>query len=662
MDNAAVINSEERGESMREKKRILSILISLCMAFTMITGTALAADTASQTETENDVAEPETLVENDTTEFQINVVHTNDIHARILEDDWNQVIGLAKVKTYIDHASQGKDLSLTLDGGDTFHGQSIATLVRGESAAEVLGACGYDAMTVGNHDWNYGKDRLKELENIVRQNGSPQFSILAGNVVNENKTMFLDQQYLTKEAKKDGKTLKIGVFGVIDPAIYHATAPENVEGLEFTDMAVYAGKAAAELKAQGCQIVVGMAHCINPKRLASSVDSVDLWIAGHEHTTMNETVTRPDGGTALVVETGYNLWNFGNVDIICTLDQDGNLAEDIKMTENLVDYDTGKAMDADPDVQALLDGITEEQKTVLSQPVGYAPEDLDGVWEHIRIGETTMGRAITDAYLLATGADIAFENAGGIRDSIGKGTVTYQNVLNVSPYGNYIVTKELSGKEILEMLETSLDIMKANIEANEKGDYDGWPDNSGNMLQAGGIEVKYNLSLEKGSRILGALVQGKAIQEDKTYTVAMNNYLPNDISDYPQFDGKANLHEYQACEDALAAYLGQPENVVLEGISRARLIAADGKPDNSGQPDNNEKPGLNGQPDNNQNPGQDGNDKQEASKPKPATPASTDTKKGVKTGDGKNIELYLLLALIGAGGVVVTLKKAAINS
>ena len=102
--------------------------------------------------------------------------------------------------------------------------------------------------------------------------------------------------------------------------------------------------------------------------------------------------------------------------------------------------------------------------------------------------------------------------------------------------------------------------------------------------------------------------------------------------------------------------------MVLEGISRARLIAADGKPDNSGQPDNNEKPGLNGQPDNNQNPGQDGNDKQEASKPKPATPASTDTKKGVKTGDGKNIELYLLLALIGAGGIVVTLKKAAINS
>lgn len=642
---------------MRDKKRILGILISLCMAFAMITGTALAADTAPQTEgTGPDITEPETVTEDGTAEFQINVVHTNDIHARILEDDWNQVIGLPKVKTYIDRASQGKDLSLVLDGGDTFHGQSIATLVRGESAAKALGACGYDGMAVGNHDWNYGKDRLKELENIVRENGSPQFSILAGNVVNEDKTMFLDRQYLTKEAVKDGKTLKIGVFGVIDPAIYHATAPGNVEGLEFTDMTVYAREAALELKAQGCQIVVGMAHCIDPKRLASSVDSVDLWIAGHEHTTMNETVTRPDGGTALVVETGYNLWNFGNVDIICTLDEDGNLAEDIKMTENLVDYGTGKSMDADPDVQALLDGITEDQKAVLSQPVGYAPEDLDGVWEHIRIGETTMGRAVTDAYLLATGADIAFENAGGIRDSIGKGTVTYQNVLNVAPYGNYIVTKELRGKEILEILETSLDIMKANIEANEKGDYDGWPDNSGNTLQTGGIEVRYDLSMEKGDRILSALVQGNAIQEEKAYTVAMNNFLPNDISDYPQFEGKDNLHEYQACEDALAAYLGQPENVVLEGIRRGRLIATDGKPDNSGQPDNNVRPG------------QGGNEEQTGSKPKPTAPVSTDTKKAdaktvsAKTGDGVNIESYLLLALMGAGGIFITLRKAASNS
>lgn len=660
----------------RHKRRALSILIALCLTFAVTPGMAFAAGEVSQGEVEPQIkeelqiketpqAEEEPRTEEmpqeeelkieeapqeepeageapqagETTEFHVNIVHTNDIHARILEDDGNQVIGLSKVKTYIKQASVGKDLSLALDGGDTFHGQSIATIVKGESAARVLGACGYDAVAAGNHDWNYGKDRLKELESIVRQNGSPEFSILAGNVVREDGSSFFERPYLIKSVEKDGKTLKIGVFGVIDPAIYDATAPGNVEGLKFTDMTVFAQKAAEELKNQGCQIVAGLAHCISPKGLAASVNGVDLWLAGHEHVSIHDMVTRPDGKKALVVETGYNLWNFGNVEISCTLDAGGNLAGDITMAENLVDYETGKALEPDQNVQSLLDAIQKEQEGELSKEAGYAPEDLDGVWEHTRIGETTMGRAVTDAYLLATGADIAFENAGGIRASIQKGKVSYKNVLDVSPYGNYIVTKRLSGKEILEILETSLEIMKANIEANEKGDYDGWPGNSGNTLQAGGIEVRYNLSREKGSRILSALVDGKDVQESQSYIVAMNNYLPR-ANDYPQLNDKANIHEYQACEDALAAYLSQSEDVVRESLGRARLTAADdGKP------------------------GQADGDNQEGSEPKPAAPQPADMKRtetkpgSVQTGDGWMVELYLLLAAAGGGTAVVILRR-----
>lgn len=182
------------------------------------------------------------------------------------------------------------------------------------------------------------------------------------------------------------------------------------------------------------------------------------------------------------------------------------------------------------------------------------------------------GRAVTDAYLLTTGADIAFENAGGIRASIPKGGVTYQNVLDVSPYGNYIVTKELTGKEILEILETSLEIMKENRAANEKDDYNGWPANSGSMLQVGGMEIRYNMSLDKGNRIISALVKSEEIQEDKAYLAAMNNYLPNDTENYPQLSQKANVHEYGACEDALAEYLSQLEDVILEGLLQEHLM------------------------------------------------------------------------------------------
>ena len=105
----------------------------------------------------------------------------------------------------------GADGSLMLDSGDIFHGQPIATLVQGESVAKLMKACGYDAITIGNHDWSYGKDRLKEFGGIAN------VKILSGNIKNADGTSFFDTDALVKEFTKNGKTLKIGVFGVSDP-------------------------------------------------------------------------------------------------------------------------------------------------------------------------------------------------------------------------------------------------------------------------------------------------------------------------------------------------------------------------------------------------------------------------------------------------------------
>ena len=123
------------------------------------------------------------------------------------------------------------------------------------------------------------------------------------------------------------------------------------------------------------------------------------------------------------------------------------------------------------------------KRQALNRVIGTSPVELDGVWEHIRIGQTNLGNVITDAYLLATGADIAFENAGGIRASIAAGTVTYGDVINVSPYGNYVVTKKLTGAQIKEMLESSLTIQKNCIVANDSGEWDAWPNDSGSYCR-----------------------------------------------------------------------------------------------------------------------------------------------------------------------------------
>ena len=182
--------------------------------------------------------------------FHISVVHTNDIHGNILADDENQVLGLARVKTFYERQKKGNDLTFLFDAGDYFHGQSFATVDQGKAAAELMGACGYTAMTVGNHDWNYGKDRLKELESLLKEEKF-MFAMLAGNVINplENNTFFKNKTYTVSLERPYGK-MKVAIFGVFDPRLVSATAPENTDGLWFEDMQDYAQERANSLKQQ----------------------------------------------------------------------------------------------------------------------------------------------------------------------------------------------------------------------------------------------------------------------------------------------------------------------------------------------------------------------------------------------------------------------------
>lgn len=297
-------------------------------------------------------------------EFCLKIVHTNDIHSRVIENESGGIIGVSKLKTLIDEHTRNSDMSLVLDSGDLFHGQSIATLVKGESIAKLAGTCGYDAMTAGNHDWNYGKDRLKELVNITNENDVKDFKML---------------------------------------------------------------------------------------------------------------------------------------------------------------------------------------------------------------DETNLGRAVTNAYLLETGADVAFENAGGIRASIKKGDVLYGDIIGALPYGNYIVTKTVTGQDLLEILETSIDIQIKSIAANDSGEYDAWLKNSGSYLQIGGMTVEYNISKPYGERVESAFVGAKKLENDSYYTVATNNFAAVS-SVYLQLATKEECGEFSACDEALINFFNQDDEKILTSVNTPRMI------------------------------------------------------------------------------------------
>lgn len=495
--------------------------------------------------------------------FDVKIVHTNDIHARVEEDDYNQVIGMDRLSGITQAFTEGADGSLMLDSGDTFHGQPIATLVKGESVAKLMKACGYDAMTTGNHDWSYGKERLKELGGIAN------VKILSGNIKNADGTSFFDTDELVKEITKNGKTLKIGVFGVSDPEMKNKTTPSNVEGLDFQDAVAYAKGEAATLKAEGCDVVIALSHTLDPKNVAAQVDGVDLWLCGHEHIELSESVTTPDGSKTYVSESGHYLNSVGLIDLNCTMDEDGSVHVDYEKTS--VDYEAAQNYPKDASVTAVLDTIKAENETALNRVIGTSPVELDGVWEHIRIGQTNLGNVITDAYLLATGADIAFENAGGIRASIAAGTVTYGDVINVSPYGNYVVTKKLTGAQIKKMLESSLTIQKNCIVANDSGEWDAWPNDSGSYLQVGGITVRFDPAQPAGERVLSVQKDGQELDDTKEYTVAVNNYLAGSDS-YPQLVNAAEIGEYSCCEELLIQFFEQGSDAVTASAAKQNMI------------------------------------------------------------------------------------------
>lgn len=495
--------------------------------------------------------------------YEICIVSTNDMHARAAASE--STYGFEKVKAVADAARASSDLTMLLDAGDFYHGQAFATLTNGENIAKLASAAGYDAVCVGNHDWNYGKEQLRRLAEMSAENNvSGGFALLGGNVKDSDGNAFFAQDYLVKEMQTDqGEPVKIGVFGMIDPELYTKTSPANVEGLVFEDMADYAMQAAASLRNQGCDLVIAMAHCNKPAALAASVSGVDLWIAGHEHISLEEQVTDRAGEKVYVLEAGC----YGSqVDVThLNFTYEAVSSGEYEVSGLTVTPETYKeeqiaTLPSDEAVAALFQSLDAAQAEILQEKIGETPVKLEAEWEAVRIGETTMGRLVTNAYLKESGADVAVENAGGIRTgrNIEAGNVTKGDAIDTFPYGNYLVTKEITGAQLKEMLEISIELGIQNKAADEAGAYDGWPVNSGSYLQVSGVQVLYDVEKPQGSRIHSLNIGGKPVEDAKYYTVATNNYAVGS-EDYPMLAGAEVKNEYIACDEIFIRYLQQTE-------------------------------------------------------------------------------------------------------
>lgn len=552
----------------------------------------------------------------------VTVMHTNDIHGSYKYSYNAGTVGFDGLAVL--YSAQGNAPDFLLDAGDTFHGQSFATMSEGKSIAELMDtfyADGYDATTPGNHDWSYGADKLRTMTGYSTT--SSPFAMLCANakstsgVWSTSITKMLDRTWEDDEgASTFNYQIKVGVVGAMDDSLESSLRTDLVKGTSFSNAAMAINAEAKRLREdQGCNVVVCIAHTLNAKTFTAQLKGVDALIAGHEHINLDENVTGADGKPVRVVEAGSAFAEVGLLSVPYEYDTKGTETTDddeitVPAGDSIEKLYTAKDVNdllADPDKGSDYRNLLNEVHNTKIKPLDEAfdkaagevlgtsaanyfyGEDASGThgWEMVRTtdfrpsktGDTTkaqtIGHVICGSYLDLTGADLAIENAGGIRGGITAGDVTAGDVIAISPYGNTVETWAMTGADFLAALEHSLEISdKCNDSYEKQQAYvaDGhteqeaqdmfkWPDNSGSVLSFGGINVTIDWTQPEGKRIVSATLtkDGSTLDPAKTYTVATNNYIITNTTDFPTFANAKKLTEWGTCEAALRALIGQDD-------------------------------------------------------------------------------------------------------
>ena len=213
------------------------------------------------------------------------IFHTNDMHSRIQDtDDGGQSIGLAELAAAVKKVKSQNPATFWFDAGDTFHGMPMITISRGENLVPLLNEAGLDAMTAGNHDFNYGSAQLEKLVKKLK------FPLLDANVVRKKNGKLLFKPY--KIFKVDG--IKVGVFGLSTPETMFKTNPKNVTTVEFLNPVDVSKEMIKKLRPK-CDVLIAIMHMgvdasseYTSERIARETDGIDLIVDGHSHTTLPE--------------------------------------------------------------------------------------------------------------------------------------------------------------------------------------------------------------------------------------------------------------------------------------------------------------------------------------------------------------------------------------
>lgn len=453
-------------------KKLMTCLLTLVAVLALMAGSIAAADAQST----------------------ITVLHVNDVHARMEPfapaTDAPLVGGMANIaaKVFAIREEQPGKV-LVLSAGDMIHGTNIANLFGGRPMIEAMNLIGFDAMALGNHEFNYGQEALLALQEKAL------FPFLGANITNPD-----GQPYVKPYIIKEINNIKVAILGFSPQETPIAAHPKNVEGMTFADPIETAKQLVKIPEIQNADLIMALTHigAEIDRKLAAAVPEIDVIVGGHSHTIIDQAEKI---GNTIYVQTGEYGQYLGRLDL--TISNGQVVASNYK----LLPVDTSLTPVAG--VQALIDNYNAGLKDMMSTVVGETYTDLDGARENVRTRETNLGNFIADLMRQAVGADIALENGGGIRASIPKGEVTIGDIYTVLPFDNTLVLIEATGEQIWKALEVSVS---------------NYPEQSGGFLQVSGLSFVFDPNMPAGQRVVSVTVGGAPLDLAKTYKVALNDF------------------------------------------------------------------------------------------------------------------------------------------
>ncbi len=500
----------------------------------------------------------------------VTILHTNDTHAHLESfEPFKQPLqgGVARRYTLIEQIRAEGGNVILLDAGDVFQGTLYFNQYQGQADLYFMNAMGYDAMCVGNHEFDSGPAVLAAFID------GAEFPVISANIdVSAEPTL---AGKIPAYTVLDVAGEKIAVFGLTteDTPILSSPGPNVI----FKDPISSAEATVDELEAQGINKIIALTHLGYSRDLdlAAAVEGIDVIVGGHSHTLLGDmegaegpyptVVTSPAGEPVLVVTA--KCWGsyLGRLDVTFT-------AEGVVETYGGAPIFIDESIPENPEMAAKLAEYAAPIEELKATVIGQTAVDLDGEREHVRTRETNLGNLICDAMLWRTAADntvIAIQNGGGIRASIPAGDISLGQVLEVLPFGNTIVNFDLTGAEIVEALENGVSMVE---------------EVKGRFPQVGGLRYAFNPDLPAGSRIISVEVWDPAqkayvpLDLKATYRVCTNNFLYGGGDGYEVFATKArNVNETGLLlSDVLVEYIKahSPVSPAVEGritISEALL-------------------------------------------------------------------------------------------